>query len=388
MDIGGIVLADRTDHVEGAVMADIRIEGVRKNSSGFILMMLILLLFSIGFVTLMSVLSASPNADMGKQIILSSMALAVFLFMSSGFVKASTVDRILNSRLPLIFLAGALLLALVTAFFGEELNGARRWLIIGGVSVQSSEILKVAVIVYLSSFFANSRYNRNRKSRFIVASLLVCGCFGVILLQHDFSTAVMICVLILFMMLFARFEIRQIFLIVICGAALSAGAVLLEEYRRTRFMNYISGEGNFQSTWAIHAISNGGWLGCGWGAGSIKARGILPEAESDFIFAVLAEEFGFFGVLFLFFLVMVISGKGLFLADKVKHCPVRFFLVLGIIFSFLSQTLVNLAVVVGLLPTTGIPLPMFSQGGSSLMCTMFLMGLLVHIAGAAEENNG
>lgn len=369
-------------------MADIRIEGVRKNSSGFILMMLILLLFSIGFVTLMSVLSASPGADIGKQIVLSVASLIVFLFMSSGFVKASTVDKILNSRVPFLFLISALLLALITAFFGEELNGARRWLLIGGVSIQSSELLKVAVIIYLSSFFANSRYNQNRRSRFIVASLLICGCFTVVLLQHDFSTAVMICVLILFMMLFARFEIRQILLIVICGVALSAGAVLLEEYRRNRFMNYISGEGNFQSTWAIHAISNGGWLGCGWGAGSIKARGILPEAESDFIFAVLAEEFGFIGVLFLFFLIMVISGKGLFLADKVKYCPVRFFLVLGIIFSFLSQTLVNLAVVVGLLPTTGIPLPMFSQGGSSLMCTMFMMGLLVHIAGAAEEYNG
>ena len=369
-------------------MADIRIEGVRKNSSGFTLMMLVLLLFSIGFVTLMSVLSAAPGASIGKQIILSGISLLIFLFMSSGFVKASTVDRILNSRFPLILLIGALLLALFTAFFGEELNGARRWLIIGGVSVQSSELLKVAVILYLSSFFAHSQYNQNRRSRFIIASILVCGCFGVVLLQHDFSTAVMICVLILFMMLFARFDLWQILLIVFCGITLSAGAVFLEDYRKDRFMNYISGEGNFQSTWAIRAISNGGWLGCGWGAGSIKARGILPEAESDFIFAVLAEEFGFLGVLFLFFLIMVICGKGLFLADRVKHCPARFFLVLGIIFSFLSQTLVNLAVVVGLLPTTGIPLPMFSQGGSSLVCTMFMMGLLVHIAAAAEESNG
>lgn len=388
MDFGRTVFAHWINYIEGAVMADIKVEGVKRNSSAFLLMMLILLLFFIGFATLMSVLSVSPTGNLTKQLMISFIALTVFLAMSSGAVKASFVDKVLRSRFPAIFLGVALGLSLLTALFGTEINGARRWLFIGGFSIQPSEFLKTAVILFLASFLGNAKHNHDEIKRFAVIVALLLICFFVVLFQRDFSTAFITGVLILFMMLFAGFPLWQFFIIIIGGIITVMGALFSEEYRTERLMQYISGEGSFQSNWAVHAVSNGGWIGCGWGAGTIKARGILPEAESDFIFAVLAEELGFIGVLFLFALILIIGAKALVLADRVKNRPVRFFLVLGIIFLFLTQTLVNLAVVVGLLPTTGIPLPLFSQGGSSLLCIMFMLGLLVHVARTAEDNNG
>lgn len=369
-------------------MADIRVEGVKRNSSGLLLMMLILLLFSIGFVTVMSVLSCSPTGNLKKQLFISGAALAIFAVTSSGLLKASYVDFFLKSKLPTVILIGTLLLAVYTFLFAENVNGAKRWIEVLGISVQSSEMLKVAVILFLSSFFADPRYAENEKKRHAVIPCVLAVCFCVVLLQHDFSTAVLIGLIGYFMMLFAGYDRRYMILIAAVGIVVSVMAIFGAGYRQTRFQDFITGKENYQSQWAIHAIENGGWLGCGWGAGTIKSRGVLPEAETDFIFAVLAEEIGFLGVLILISLMMIIGGKALFLADRVKNQPGRFFLVLGITFSFLSQTLMNLAVVVGLLPTTGVPLPLFSQGGSSLLCTMFMMGLLVHIARTAEENDG
>lgn len=388
MDFGRTVFAHRIDYFKGAVMADIEIEGVKRNSSGFLLKMLILLLFFIGFVTLMSVLSVSPTGNPVKQLVISFVSLMVFLILSSGGMKAAFVDRVLRSRFPIVFLCVTLILSLITAFFGPEINGARRWLFIGGFSIQPSEFLKTAVILFLASYFGRPYTAKSERKRFVFPLMLMIGCFAVILFQKDFSTALILALLIFSMMLFAGLPLMQFVLIALTVLIGCLIAVFTEEYRRDRVYRFFKGEDNFQSTWAIHAVGNGGWLGCGWGAGTIKARGILPEAESDFIFAVLAEEFGFLGVLFLLLLILLIGARALLLADRVKNRPERFFLVLGIVFLFLSQTFVNLAVVVGLLPTTGIPLPLFSQGGSSLLCTMFMMGLLVHIARNAEDDNG
>lgn len=369
-------------------MADIRIEGVKKNSSGFSLRVLILMLFAIGFVTQMSVLSVLSAAALWKQTAISFAALAIFVLLSlPNRVTASALNRFLNSKAPYWFLAAVVGLAAVTALTGKAANGARRWLEIGGISVQSSELLKVAIILALAAFFDDPVSN-NRTRRFFIVSAVAFVCFGVVVWQSDFSTAVTIYLLILFMMVFANFSIGQLAAFLLFGVGAAVVSILIAPYRCQRILNhYIEGE-IYQTDIAKVAISNGGWFGCGWGAGIIKSSGNLPEAESDFIFAVLAEEFGFLGVLFIFFLIICICAKGLMLADRVKHQPSRFFLVLGIVFLFLSQTLINLAVVVGILPTTGLPLPLLSQGGSSLLCTMFLLGLLVHVAETAEDKNG
>lgn len=235
-------------------MADIEIEGVKRNSSGFLLKMLILLLFFIGFVTLMSVLSVSPTGNPVKQLVISFVSLMVFLILSSGGMKAAFVDRVLRSRFPIVFLCVTLILSLITAFFGPEINGARRWLFIGGFSIQPSEFLKTAVILFLASYFGRPYTAKSERKRFVFPLMLMIGCFAVILFQKDFSTALILALLIFSMMLFAGLPLMQFVLIALTVLIGCLIAVFTEEYRRDRVYRFFKGEDNFQSTWAIHAV--------------------------------------------------------------------------------------------------------------------------------------
>lgn len=370
------------------MMADIRIEEVKRSHSSLSFMILVLLLFSIGFVTLMSVLSSVAQDKMLKQVIYSGVGLSIFLFLSSGFVTKNTVDRILESKFPAIFLGFVLFLCILAPAVGPKVNGAGRWIYIAGLSIQPSELLKAAVIIYMASYLGNYKKtpkNLHEKRRRSLHCLFLLGAiFVIIIFQHDFSTALLICCTVFFMMAIGNIPLLHLLNIFFVGLGCIVFAIFSESYRVNRIFSPVWE----QADNSIRAIKNGSWLGCGWGEGIIKWRDLLPEAETDFIFSILAEEFGFLGVLALGVLILIIMVKGVGIANSVKDSPIRVLLVLGILFSYFLQTVINLAVTVKLAPTTGIPLPFFSQGGSSLITTLFMFGLIVHVARTSEETDG
>lgn len=285
-----------------------------------------------------------------------------------------------------VFLSLSIILMVVTLAtrFGVERLGARRWLQLGPLpSFQPSELLKVSVILFLAIVMSKWQQQDTRRILFMVAGIATIVVSALlIVLQRDYSTTLVFLLVSLAMLLAGGIRLRYLG---IFGFAIGVPAVVflfLEPYRIRRVVSFlfpsIDPTGmNWQVQNSLKAIGSGGIFGKGLGNGTFKL-GVIPEVQSDFIFASLAEEMGFFGVLVLFLLFIVFAVLGFSTAYRLAIAKDRFlaYTAFGISFMIIWQALVNLAVVTSLLPPTGIPLPFFSQGGTNLFMILGECGLL------------
>ncbi len=281
-----------------------------------------------------------------------------------------------------IFLLAVVILNFLPPLYGS-VNGASRWIRIGGaISLQPSEFYKIVLVLYLASDFVRVEEGRKHyygSSIFIimVAVLQIIGC------QRDFSTTIFIVGLCGSMLFISKMKLRHLFVLICIGIAFMLLVLWLEPYRLERLTSHTSGntdiEGSsYQITQAKEALMAGGTFGRGIGSGSYK-MGTLPEAKSDFIFAIVGEELGFAGVLIIILLFAFLAFKGYYIAwnatDRYKS-----YVAFGFTTSILFQMLVNIAVVAELVPTTGITMPFFSQGGTSMLVTMVMCGFLLNVS--------
>lgn len=288
--------------------------------------------------------------------------------------------------LPIIFV-GTLILCILTFFpiIGIERNGARRWIklpIIG--TFQPSELAKFSVIIFLANFF-DKKHSVIRESGFNIGQAVL-GLFLTVLivfLQDDFSTAFFIMLVGLSMFFIAGIKLGWFFGFCFFSLPIVILFIFTESYRVKRLIAFFNPEQyshgvNYQINASRRAISSGGFLGEGFGSGLIRVSGI-PEAQADFVFAGWAEAMGFFGVILFFAIIVYFAWRGYRIAFK---CEDRFrsYTVFGIITSIVLQTLLNCGVVCGALPSTGIPLPFFSSGGSSLIITLLMCGVVINIS--------
>jgi cell division protein FtsW len=290
-----------------------------------------------------------------------------------------------TKRLAPILLAASfagLVLVLVPGF-GLEVNGARRWLGAGSLQVQPSELAKLALVLYAAGLIAVSP-GRARSLGGMRPLLLVAGAMaGLVLLEPDLGTAIVICLTVGALLVVSGVKIRTLLML---GGALALLALffsLTEPYRRERLISFLdpwadSDGAGFQSVQAMIAIGSGGPLGVGLGE-SVQKLFYLPEAHTDMILAVIGEELGLAGILAVLFLYGMIAYAGLRAARRARDLYSKL-VAAGITAVILIQATVNFFAALGVLPVTGVPLPFISYGNSSLIVLMAAMGLLINVA--------
>ena len=275
-----------------------------------------------------------------------------------------------------------LLVIILIPGVGTVRNGSRSWFGIGSLGVQPSEFMKLALIIFTAKYLY---INENVKSfkNMIPILLVIMLVFGLIMLQPDFGTGTIIVMSVMGLLFIGGMNMSFLVKGIVLGIIGIIILILLAPYRLQRILSFLNpwadplGSG-FQIIQSLFAIGPGGLLGMGFGK-SIQKHFYLPEPQTDFIFSIISEEFGFAGVLIVstLFLMLLITG---FLISKKQIDLFGKYLSFGITFQIAFQTLLNLMVVTGLIPVTGVTLPFLSYGGSSLVITMCSMGILLNIS--------
>jgi cell division protein FtsW len=324
---------------------------------------------------------------------------------SLHFVKRHLTFMVLGAaaffgarRLPLERLRGAtvgLLAAAIATLAGalipgisHRAGGASRWLAVGGLTFQPAELAKVAVILYVALQLARKGERQDNWRAGLLAYFLgALPVYALLLAQPDFGTVALLACVTLCMMLAcgarARYVLAAIAGVIPVGAAL----ILTSPYRKARLLGFLDpwsdpGHKGFQVIQSFLAFFSGKWFGVGVGNSHEKLF-YLPEAHNDFIFAVIGEEFGFIGVAIVVSLYLIIVMRGLSTARRLTD-PFQRALAVGISSLIGLQAFFNMGVVLGLLPTKGLPLPLVSYGGTSLLATMFMLGLLAQLTERAR----
>lgn len=291
------------------------------------------------------------------------------------FVGVSFLDVRMVRRVAFYGFVAALGLMVAALFFGPEIKGAHRWLDLGVFNFQPSELVKPTFIVVAAWLLAEGRRRPDMPGQ-IMAWGAFCMVVGLLVLQPDFGQTVLIC--LVWAVLLLVYGIAWKYIIGLAGLAVAGGLVAYSSFshvasRIDRFLNPGDGD-NFQVDMAMRAFENGALLGTGPGGGAAKRS--LPDAHTDFIFAVVGEEFGFVACLVLVALIAFIALRVLKFAMAEGDSFVALALT-GLVSVFSFQAIINMAVNVSLMPAKGMTLPFISYGGSSLLTMSFAMGLVL-----------
>ena len=365
--------------------------GLQRLRSGidwpFAILVLILLAIGTIFVFSSSYVYAKYNYNnsfffIRKQIVFVGVSL-VFLFLTVRFADYLWLKRF---ALPIFLASYALLWAVF--FFGADANGARRWIYIGSFSVQPSEIVKFSVILLISSYVVWLDSKGRDLIRTFKYGILPFGILAVIvaiplILQPHLSATIIIMGLIFSMMFLSGTKPSILWSCAGVAALLLLIIVLGTSHGQARIDAWLHPENDIQNSgWqplqSLYAIGSGGLWGVGLGASKQKHL-YLPEPQNDYIFAIVCEEMGFVFALAVIILFLLLIWRGFYIA---KNAPSKFssLLVMGIITQIGIQVFLNIGVVTGTLPSTGVSLPFFSYGGSSLMIFMAEMGVVLNVS--------
>jgi len=312
---------------------------------------------------------------------------AIFLIIGILLMSIlSKIDyKIYQKYANIILLAcGILLILVLIPGIGTVRNGSRSWFGIGGLGLQPSELSKVGLIIFTSKYLSkNEKEMRNIKAGILPILFIILLFFGLIMLEPDFGTGMVITLTLVVMIFISESKISFFIGIALIGILGIVALIIVAPYRVARIVSFLNpwvdplGSG-FQIIQSLYAIGPGGLLGMGF----MKSRQkyfYLPEPQTDFIFSIISEEFGFLGVLIVciaFFSIFYTSMKIFFKTDDLFGK----YLVFGLSFGIILQATLNLAVVVGLVPVTGVTLPFLSYGGSSLLVSMASIGIILNVS--------
>lgn len=311
------------------------------------------------------------------------------LFFIIGLILMFLVSKI-NYKFYLkksnILLIGCIILLILVLIPGVGMvrNGSRSWFGIGSFGIQPSEFTKLALIIFTSKYLINNEKNmKNIKKGVLPILCVLIFVFGLIMLQPDFGTGMIIVISIIGLLFVGGVSMKFFIGLGIIGVLGITGLIIIAPYRLARILSFLNpwsdplGSG-FQIIQSLYAIGPGGLFGFGF-LNSRQKHFYLPEPQTDFIFSIISEEFGFLGIVIVvtLFLTIIITGFKIS-----KNCKDLFgkYLSFGIMFQLSFQALLNLMVVVGLIPVTGVTLPFLSYGGSSLLITLCSIGVILNIS--------
>lgn len=322
----------------------------------------------------------SDNNLYEKQLIWFSIGLALMIL-------ATFVNYIHLERLAYPIYTIAIILLIATILTGRTTGGAKRWLSIGFASFQPSEFAKIAIILILSKYFSAIKIPLRGLSlkELIVPSIIAFIPFILIIKQPDMGTAVITFLIFASMVIFAKVRLKLVIGITAISLPLIPIAWrFLKDYQKARLMSFLDptldplGTG-YHIMQSKIAVGSGGIIGNGFTNGTQGQLRFLPEHHTDFIFSVLAEEWGFIGSFIVLILYFVLVLWGLNIAQNAKD-RLGAFLAFGVSFMFLWHILINIGMVTGMLPVVGVPLPFMSYGGSFLITTMIGAGILANVS--------
>ncbi len=357
-----------------------------------LLLVIIAALMSLGIVAVYSASGMAAEASYGdglrfvKQHLLS---IALGLSLSLGCLLVP-YQRLRGAGRWLV-LAGIIALALVVVL-GPEVGGAKRWFRLGRWSIQPSEFVQVALILYLADLLARRGDSLQDFWRGLLPPLLVTGMLaGLVLLQPDLGTAIAMGLIALLLLAVAKARWQHLLLIAGLAVVVLGFLIAGAEYRRRRILAFLDpwqdpqGAG-YQILQSYFALASGQLAGVGLGA-SMQKLFYLPSAHTDFIFAILGEELGFIGTTAVIVLLGLFLTCGLRIATLAQD-PFSKYLVTGLVGMIGLEGIINLAVVTGLLPTKGLPLPLISYGGTSMVVNLVACALIMQASRQAERYSG
>lgn len=307
------------------------------------------------------------------------------LFLTVGFILMFLSSKIKIEKLrkltPKIMIGMFVLLILVIIpGIGVERNGSRSWFGIGSFAIQPAELFKIAIVLFVADKL-DLNYLKTKSFKLCVLPILLPALLGflLIMLQPDFGSGVVIVLSVILMTLISKNRFSNYIKLSVIGVLALGVLIISAPYRLSRITAYLDpfsdplGSG-FQTIQSLFAIGPGGLLGVGIDS-SLQKHFYLPEPQTDFIFAIVCEEYGFIGALILIFMFCLFfySGYKIIVNSKTNY---QCFITFGFLSSIGVQTLINLGVVVGLLPVTGITLPFISYGGSSLIVALTMVGII------------
>ena len=360
---------------------------LRRHKPDYILLLLSVVLLAIGMVVVYAIgpgLSAQKNVGenyyVGKQ--LTAIILGIIAFVVTAKLPTKWWHKF---EKPLIIAAAVA--AVSVRLFGEEVNGAYRWIQMGGLSFQAAELIKFALLVWLAGFLAEriknneiNDYRRTLKPIAIAFGLIV---VVVAVLQSDLGSTTVMLAIMASMIFVAGMPLRRVLLIAGIVAISVTLLISTSSYRRDRFSTFLNPTRDCQSTGyqacqALIAVGSGGIAGLGLGRG-VQAYGYLPEAANDSIFAILAEKFGFIGVSVILGLFLAFFAR---IKNIIERAPDNFsqLLSVGVLAWLSTQAIINIGAMIGLLPLKGITLPFISYGGTSLVFIMAAIGMVFQIS--------
>ncbi len=296
-------------------------------------------------------------------------------------IDYSVYQKHANKILGICFL---LLVLVLIPGIGTVRNGSRSWFGLGGFGIQPSEFAKIGLIIYVSKYLANHRKEMRDIKKGVLPILMVIGVFFLlIMLEPDFGTAMVIVLTLVCMIFVSGVKVSFFVKVGFMGLLGIVGLILVAPYRMARIVSFLNpwtdplGSG-FQIIQSLYAIGPGGLLGQGF-LNSHQKHFYLPEPQTDFIFSIISEEFGFLGVLIVVSFFFFLFYRSLKISMRTEDAFGKY-LSFGLAFGILIQAVLNLCVVVGLIPVTGVTLPFLSYGGSSLLVSMVSMGIILNIS--------
>jgi rod shape determining protein RodA len=340
----------------------------------WVLMLSSFLLLGIGMAVLYSISMATPNngglSIFWRQAIFISIGLVAMLFF------AFSDYQILKSKSTLIYFLSLLILIFVL-FFGSTVRGTVGWIGFGLFNVQPVEIAKLALIIFLASFISQKKMELGETGRLITSFILCSVMILLVIKQPDFGSAMVLVGIWLGMTVISGISIKKIVFIIIIGIGIAVFGWFINS-------KVIDPQGSgYNVNQSIIAVGSGGLIGKGIGHGSQSQLNFLPEKHTDFIFASIAEELGLLGSVFVIGLYFIIFYRIRLIALNSSD-NFDFLMASGIIIMFSIQVLENIGMNIGIMPVTGIPLPLLSYGGSSLITVMAAIGILSNINSRKE----
>ncbi len=347
---------------------------------------LLLLVFSICAIALLNMYSAGVSlvSARGEPIYVKQ-----FLWFLIGLVMMMlcfAIDYRLINEYAYVIYAVTLLFLLILFVSGEVTRGTQRWFVIGGFSFQPSEMVKISLILVLAKFFSANEIDESYNLRQLwIPFFLMLFPFLLIVRQPDLGTATVLLIIFVSMVFFIGIKWRSVLLVATSGiSCLPIAWHFLKDYQKERILTFLDPEldplgSGYHIIQSIIAVGSGGLLGKGFLRGTQSQLRFLPEHQTDFIFSVYAEEWGFLGGLILLILFMSLTFWGLRIARQSRDL-LGTLIAYAVTMLMFWEVLINIGMVLGIVPVVGIPLPFFSYGGSHLVVLMMGVGLLMNIS--------
>ncbi len=354
----------------------------------WIIFFAVLLLICFGLVEIYSIALGQGAADLlnfKKQLFFASIGFVLLFFFA--FFDYNNLRGFSNY----FYLFGVLLL-LGVLFFGETVNGTKGWFSFGGFSLQPVEFIKILVILFLARYFSGAALKANPLKHLFITGGGVLIFIVLVLAQPDLGSALIIFLLWLVMILLAGFKKKYFIAIFLVISILSglAWSFYFAPYQKERIMTFLNPTANplsqgYNISQAIIAVGSGGLFGRGVGFGSQSQLKFLPESQTDFIFAVVSEELGFFGVILMLLLFAIFFYRCLFNLRKINN-DFGVFFILGTVSLIFIEMFINIGMNIGILPVVGISFPFLSYGGSAMITNLILVGIAESIIIRAKIN--